>query len=117
MSSSHPRLRRLMEENHAFLYKLYTQKDGRKNRTTLRRAKEGEVFVVLRLLFCIAVGHIPLTKANYKKLVHSKRRNNLRSLKNRMRQLKRSSLEEQRKFILQFAALYPYLFYDIFNES
>ncbi len=115
--TSHPVLRQLMEDEHAFLYKLYRQRSGRVNRTSLENATKDQIWVVLRLLFCITVGHIPLAKINYARLVRSKRRNTLRSLKNRMKNLRKSQVQTQRKFVLQFAALYPYLFYDLFNEA
>ncbi len=111
----HPRLQRLMQKNHDFLHQLYKNKTGRQNRTLLKKASGNEVRLVLRLLFCIAVGHIPLTEKNYERLVQSKRRNNLGRLRTRMRRLKSAPIYRQRKFILQFAVLYPYLFYDIFN--
>ncbi len=111
----HPRLRRLMEKHHNFLYQLYSNKTGRQNRTLLKKASGSKVRLVLRLLFCISVGHIPLTQKNYDRLIQSRRRNNLGQLRNRMRRLKNGPIYEQRKFILQFAVLYPNLFYDIFN--
>ncbi len=112
------KLQELMRKEHEFLYKLYRQKSGRKNRLTIKNASKSQVWVVLRVLFCIAVGHIPISRENYNHLVRSKRKNNLRNLKNRMKFLrKRGSLKSQRKFILQFASLYRFLFYDLFIEA
>ncbi len=114
-AQSHRLLRKLMEKEHNFLYKLYTEKSGRKNRKTLQNATKTQVWVVLRLLFCIAAGHIPLTLPNYRRLVQSRRRNTLRSLKNRMRSLRgRKKVSERRAFVKQFAVLYHFLFHDIF---
>ncbi len=112
--SSHPSLQRLMQKEHNFLFRLYRQKKGRNNRTLLLKASPKQVWLVLRLLFCIAVGHIPISRKNYAKLVQSKRRNSLRSLKNRMSYLRKESVLQRRKFILQFASLFHYLFEDIF---
>ncbi len=112
--SEHPLLQKLMRKHHLFLFKLYRQKSGRKNRQVLQKARKQQVWLVLRLLFCISAGHIPLSRANYERLVKSKRRNNLRSLKNQMRYLKKATVERQKNFILQFSALYHYLFHDIF---
>ncbi len=117
---SHPFLQRLMKEEHDFLYKLFCEKSGRKNRKTLNRASAKQVWLVLRLLFCIAVGHIPLSATNFRRLEQSKRKNSLRSLKNRMESFRVGgirSTSERRKFILQFAVLYHYLFHDIFVED
>ncbi len=113
---SHASLRRQMEREHHFLYNLYQEEDGRRNRATLRKASPLQVWIVLRLLFCIAVGHIPITEKNYRRLIQSKRRNSLRSLKNRMRFFRkgRGKTELRRQFILQFAVLYHNLFEDIF---
>ncbi len=114
----HSRLRRLMLREKEFLYNLYTETSGRKNRYTIQRASPEQVWLIVRILFCIAVGHIPLTYKNYQRLVWSKRKNSLRSLKNRMRHLRRrSSAEKRRKFILQFAVLYQFLFHDLFEED
>ncbi len=110
----HPKLQRLMREEHIFLYRLYREKKGRNNRRILEKASKKQVWVVLRILFCISAGHIPITRGNYAKLVQSKRRSLLRSLKNRMRTLRKSSVLQQRKFVLQFASLFHYLFEDIF---
>ncbi len=115
--SSHSKLQELMRKEHNFLYKLYRQQSGRQNRKTLKNASKSQVWVVLRILFCIAAGHIPLSRKNYEHLVRSKRKNSLRSLKNRMKYLRKAKVESQRKFILQFAALYRYLLYDLFFDS
>ncbi len=114
---SHSKLQRQMKKQHAFLYKLFKEKSGRKNRATLQKANHNQVWVVLRVLFCISAGHIPLKFKNFQKLITSKRRNTLRSLKNRMRYLRSESTEKKKKFILQFASLFPYLFYDLFIDE
>ena len=115
---SHTGLRRLMRHEHQFLYKLFCEKKGRINRASIQHATPNQVWIVLRLLFCIAVGHIPITYKNYQKLVRSKRKNSLRSLKNRMQFLrKRHQIEARRRFLYQFSSLFPYLFHDIFVES
>ena len=90
MAISHPRLRKLMQKHHHFLFKLYKQKRGRNNRTTLQNASPQQIWLTIRLLFCIAVGHIPLTYNNYERLVKSKRKNNLRNLKNEIVQLRKA---------------------------
>ncbi len=107
-----------MQKEHIFLYNLYSEKKGRKNRKTLEKATVRQVWVVLRILFCLAAGHIPLPVANYRRLVQSKRRNALRSLKNRMEQFRgRNKSEKRRHFVMKFAVLYPYLFYDLFVDE
>ncbi len=113
---SHSSLRRQMKSEHSFLYKLYEEKNGRRNRANLRKASPLQVWIVLRLLFCIAVGHIPISAKNYRRLVQSKRKNSLRSLKNRMKYFRKgkNKTEQRRQFILQFAVLYHNLFEDIF---
>ena len=104
-----------MHSEHSFLYRLYRHKEGRINRQALKRASSKQIWVVLRILFCISAGHIPLTYANYQKLVRSKRKNNLRSLKNRMHHFRRRGQTEARRlFLYQFSSLFPYLFHDIF---
>ncbi len=116
MPSSHPHLRRQMQEEHNFLYKLYCEKDGQRNRARLAKATGKQVWIVLRLLFCIAAGHIPISSKNYRRLLQSKRRNTLRSLKNRMKYFRNGQniTELRRQYILQFAVLYHFLFEDLF---
>ena len=114
----HFRLRKYMTKEHFFLYKLYREKEGHINRVTLQRATVKQIWLVLRLLFCIAVGHIPLTYKNYQSLVRSKRKNNLRSLKNKMRYFRtKGESEARRKFVLQFSSLFPFLFHDLFVKA
>ncbi len=111
----HPLLRELMLAEHKFLYKLYKQKKGRNNRTTLKRASDKQIWLVLRVLFCIAAGHIPITYKNYQQLIRSKRRHTLASLKRQMEVFRKAGQKEQRRrFVLQFASVFPNLFHDIF---
>ncbi len=115
---SHSLLRKLMMKEKDFLYHLYKETSGRRNRYNIKTASPQQVWLVLRILFCIAAGHIPLTYKNYQRLSWSKRKNSLRSLKNRMRYLKKKSSEgRRRKFILQFAVLYQFLFHDLFEQD
>ncbi len=108
-----------MKKEHKFLYRLYKETNGRRNRKTLVNATPAQIWLVVRLLFCIAVGHIPLTFKNYQRLVQSRRRNSLKNLKNNMPFLQygKSKLKKRQKFVMQFAVLYHYLFHDIFVEK
>ncbi len=114
---SHTALARLLKKHHKFLYKLYQEKKGRNNRTTLGKATKQQIWTVLRILFCIAVGHIPLTRQNYERLVRSKRKNTLKKIRNKIKIIRKASPNMRRRYIMQFASLYPYLLYDLFNAE
>ena len=113
---SHPALQRLMKKEHAFLYKLYTS-NGRQNRHTLNKASKLQVFLVLRLLYCISAGHIPLTKSAFEEVIRRKKRALLARMKSRSVILrKKESLFNRRKYVLQYSSVYPFIFEAIFND-
>ena len=115
MPTSHRLLRKIMLSEHKFLYKLFQEKKPRLARSKLKQASSKQIWLVLRLLFCIAVGHIPITRKNYQRLVRSKRKNILSHLKYRMQFFrKRGKTQARREFLYQFSSLFPYLFHDIF---
>ena len=113
---SHRRLQRLMKKYHNFLFGLYKENRGWKNRIILSQTNHVCVYLVLRLLFCISVGHIPLRYRNFQVLIRSKRRKILASLKYSFRRLQHSPTLEKRRFILRFASLYHILFEPLFEK-
>ncbi len=115
--NSHSKLRRLMEKNASFLYLLYKEKNARRTRLKLLKAERMQVWLVLRILFCISVGHIPIRKTHFLQVIRSKRRILLASLKFRFQKLRTSSIREKRKFVLEFASLFPILLYPLFNKT
>ncbi len=112
---SHPSLRRLMQKHHSFLYRLFNG-NGRKNRHYLASASKQEVYLLLRLLYCLSAGHIPISRNNFQELIRRKKRHLLARLKGRSLVLrKKKSFIEKRKYILQYSSVYPFLLEPIFN--
>ncbi len=104
-----------MEKNHNFLFTLFEEKRGWKNRDTLRKASKEELSVTLRLLFCISVGHIPIRRSDFAVIVKSKRRIVLADLKYSFARLRHDSRSKILEFLLKFASLYRILFHPIFS--
>ncbi len=115
--TSHALLQKLMRKYRVFLFGLYSESRGWKNRKTLQNTSNVCIFLILRLLFCISVGHIPLRYCNYKLLIKSKRRQLLGSLKYNFRSILDSSTEEKRKYVLKFASLYHALLEPLFEAA
>lgn len=115
-NNSHVRLQKHMRKHHLFLYRLFQEKRGWKNRTILKKTSNACVFLVLRLLFCISVGHIPMRYKTLQKLIKSKKRHLLANLKYTFRRLLEGSSQEKRKFVLKFASIYHILFEPLFEK-
>ncbi len=99
----------------AFLYKLFTEHRGWQNRKTLMKAISSEIHLVLRILFCISVGHIPIRRQHFSKLIKSKKRLLLADLRKRFRTLQHAHVKEKREFVTKFSSLYPSLFEPLFK--
>ncbi len=115
---THRLLRKLMLEpkTHQFLYRLQRHKT-RQNRRDIQKSTSKQVNTVLRVLFCVSVGHIPLHKKHFEVLARSKRRQLLRKLRFRLHDILESSIERRKNFLSQFASLYPSLLWPLFHLS
>ena len=112
----HPTLQREMKKHHLFLYELYMG-NSKKNRNLLYKASKQEVYVVLRILYCISAGHIPISKKNFQEITRRKKRIMLARLKSRSIYLrKKETLFNRKKYVLQYCSVYPYLFQSPFIE-
>ncbi len=111
---SHVRLQKQMRKYHSFLYGLFLEKRGWKNRISLKKTNNAVIFLVLRLLFCISVGHIPMRYKTFQQIVKSKKRQLLGSLKFTFRKLRQASSQEKRTFVLKFSSIYHVLFEPLF---
>ncbi len=111
---SHPRLRRLMQKHHSFLYKLFIG-NGRKNRHSLGSATKQQVHLLLRVLYCLSAGHIPISREDFGEIVRRKKRLLLARLKSQSLVLrKKKTFLEKRKYILQYSSVYPFLLHPLF---
>ncbi len=112
---SHPRLQKAMKENHVFLFRLF-KGNSRKNRHTLQNATAMQIYCVLRVLYCFSAGHIPILKETFQEIIKRKKRHLLARLKSRSIFLRKGPLLEQKKYVLQYSSVYPYLFQPLFEK-
>ncbi len=115
---THKKLRKLMLEptTHQLLFRLHRHKT-RQNRRDIQNGTSRQINTLLRILFCLAVGHIPLHKNHFDLLAKSKRRLLLRKIRFNLHSILDSGLEERKNLLLQFASLYPALLWPLFNTS
>ncbi len=115
---THRRLRKLMLEpnTHKLLFRLFRHKT-RQNRRDIQNSTSRETNTVLRILFCISVGHIPLHKKHYDLVAKSKRRLLLRKIRFNLHSILESPVHERKTVLLQFASLYPSLLWPLFHTS
>ncbi len=105
-----------MLQNHSFLFKLFSG-NSRKNRHTLENASGKQIFLVLRLLYCFSAGHIPIFKDIFREIIKRKKRHLLARLKSRSIFLRKGPKIEQRKYVMQYSSVYPYLFQPLFEKK
>ncbi len=117
MPVTHRLLRkRMLEPNtHRLLYRLFKHK-SRQNRYDIQTANGRQLNVILRILFCLAVGHIPIFRSHYEHLKKSKRRLALKTLRFRLKSLLSASLHKKKQYLANFASLFPFLFSPLFPE-
>lgn len=72
-------LRKCMLRDKAFLKSLYLS-NSLSNKTTLSFAQRTEILTLIKVLFFLARGEIPLKRAHYKNLIKSKKTNVLTSM-------------------------------------
>jgi Mn-containing catalase len=113
--SSHPKLQKLLRKNHTFLYNLWINKAGYKNKRIIDKASAAEVKTVLRILLCLREGHIDMWMVAYRRLVKSKRKNLL--LKANFSTLLNTNQREQRQFVKKIASQYYYMLHPMFSED
>ena len=110
------RQRMLEPKTHVLLFRLFSHKE-RQNRADIAEATSFQLNTVLRILFCISVGHIPMTTLTYNKLKKSKRRLLLNSLRFRLKKILKKSLSQKKRFLGNFVSLYPALLSPLFPKN
>ncbi len=106
-----------MRRYHRFLYDLFREHRGWKNRATLRKTSDICVNLLLRILLCLSLGHIPIRYCHFETLVKSKRRDLLSGLKVQYRSLQGGTSKDRRNYVLKFASLYSILLEPLFKEK
>ncbi len=112
----HPKLRRLLLYHKVFLYKIYSVNKSHTTRRNIQKATIGQLRTLARILFCIERGHIPIKSENYTKVVKSRRLNQLLKIRKKLPELLKAPIGFLKKYLCQFATLYPILLHPLFIE-
>lgn len=113
------RLREGMIKEKLFLKNLYLG-NPLSNKTTLSFSTEFQLNVLIRILYNIVVGNIPLKKIHYERLIKSKKRRVLHERLSkfvRLKELIKSDREVKIKFLNNFLSLFSSLLFLVFNEK
>ncbi len=105
-----------LKENHEFLWQLYTGKVHTVRRR-LMRATNLELCILIKIVYCVEQGYIPIKKKNFEMLVQRRRMKPILDLKYKIKKVLRSSLLEKRKWATQLTSQYKYLLYSLFEEQ
>ena len=113
------RLREFMLKEKTFLKNLFLG-NPLFNRNLLAFATQFQLNVLIRVLYFIVAGKIPMKKIHFQNLIKSKKRsileNRLNNSKNLMHLIK-SERQDKLKFLNNFLSIYPSLLFLIFNEQ
>ncbi len=105
-----------MKTNHQFLWELYVEK-AHTIRRRLLKATNSELCILIKIVYCIEQGYIPIKKVNFERLVQRRRMKPILGLKYKIKKLLRSPLEEKRKWATQLSSQYKYLLYSLFEKE
>ncbi len=105
-----------LAEHHEFLWHLYTNKVHTVRRR-LMKATNSELCILIKIVFCIEQGYIPIKKKNFEKLVKRRRMKPILDLKYKIKKILRSSLADKRKWATQLTSQYKYLLFALFEEN
>ncbi len=105
-----------MKENHEFLWHLYIDK-AHTVRRRIMKASNLELCILIKIVYCIEQGYIPIKKKNFEKLLQRRRMKPILDLKYKIKKILRSPLEEKRKWATKIASQYKYLLYSLFEEE
>ncbi len=105
-----------MHTHHEFLWHLYTAKTHTVRRRIMK-ASNLELCILIKVIYCIEQGYIPIRKKNFQKLVQRRRMKPILDLKYKIKKLLRSSVAEKRKWATQLTSQYKYLLYFLFENE
>ncbi len=114
--SSKEMFRELLKLHHEFLSKLFNEKPHTVKRI-LKKASNSQLCTLIKLLYALEEGLIPIKVRHYKSLLRSKRIKPILLLKYNVKSLLRSTVEEKRSWAFQFCSLYKSLLYPIFEQE
>ncbi len=105
-----------MKEHHEFLWQLYTSKTHTVRRRILQ-ATNSELCILIKIVYCVEQGYIPIKKKNFEKIVQRRRMKPILDLKYKIKKILRSSLDEKRKWATKLTSQYKYLLYSLFEDD
>ena len=94
-------LRQSILNNHEFLLKLYTEKPHTVKRI-LRKTSNSQLCILIKLIYALEEGLIPMKIRHYKTVIKSKRMKPILLLKYNVKSLLRSSLSEKKHGLTNF---------------
>ncbi len=108
-------LKQDMKENHEFLWKIYIEKPHTIRRR-LAKATNRELITLIKIVYCVEQGYIPIRKRNYIKLLKTRRMKPILNLKYHIKSLLRKPLAEKKQWAMKISSLYKFLLYSVFEE-
>ncbi len=105
-----------LKEHHEFLWHLYTTKPHTIRRRIMK-ASNLELCLLIKIIYCIEQGYIPIRKKNFEKIVQRRRMKPILELKYKIKKLLRSSLDEKRNWATKLTSQYKYLLYSLFEDD
>lgn len=105
-----------MRLHHQFLYDLFKQTKTYKTKAIIKQATNNELKVLLKVLFCIERGHIPLKRKLFERIKVSRRLYVILGLRRIFRVLLKAPTREKRQWLTQLSSLYRYLLSPLFVE-
>ncbi len=116
MAESRAKLQEEMKKHHEFLWNVFSQKPY-KVRKILKEATNSELQILIKILYCVEEGQIPIKEKHYQILKNSRRLNAIVRLKEKVNSVLRLSVSRKRKWATQFTSLYKYLLYHLFENN
>ncbi len=114
--SSKENFQRMIQTHHEFLWKVYMQKPHTVKRI-LAKASNSQLCALIKIIYALEEGLIPMKVRHYKNLLRSKRIKPILLLKYNVKSLLRSKLEEKKKWVYQYCSLYKSLLYPLFESE
>ncbi len=106
----------MIESNHEFLWNIYKGKPHTVKRI-LAKASNSQLCTLIKIIYALEEGLIPMKVRHYKNLLRSKRIKPILMLKYNVKSLLRSKLEEKRTWVYQYCSLYKSLLYPLFEPE
>ncbi len=114
MANGRTLLQEEMKKHHEFLWKLFSQRPY-KVRKPLQEANDAELRTLIKILFCVEEGEIPIKEKHYQILKKSRRLKPIVQLKKKVNNILRLPVAAKQKWATKFTSLYKYLLFHLFD--